>query len=285
MKQLLLTGLVALSLPALAQTGNKIKFNKGATLEVSTQLTTTTKLEVMGQSMETKATSGVTQTYMVTGASNGNTTMEHHLSRIQFNANSGMGQDISFDSDKPEDKNSEIGKQLQKTLASKYVMTVDPYGMVVSVKADSASTSGSDGAAMLLSQIDVGTDVPKAGDATIFKVLPNHPVKKGESWTDSSSNESGKRVVNYTVSNITPTEVILTYTENATLQTTQQVMGFDTKISSTSTGTGKVVVDKATGLLKEKTDNVDSKENIEAQGQSMPATSKRVVVTKVAEKN
>jgi Family of unknown function (DUF6263) len=284
MKLFFVPALLAISFGAQAQKiNNKIRFHAGEQLEVSTQLTATNTMELMGQSMESKVTSGISQHFVVTNASAKNATLEQTVKNIKVDAASGMGQDFHFDSNKPEDLQGEIGKNMEGYLKSKYTLTVDDKGNITSVvNPDSARKNDEAGMlAGMLSQMDFGADAPKAGEASVFKVLPDRDISKGESWVDSSSDESGKKAARYTVQSISDKEVVLEVAEKGTLHTTQQIMGFDTKISSESTSSGTITIDRQTGMLKQKNITIDSQETIEAQGQSIPAKSKRTVVVNV----
>ena len=261
---------------------NKLHFQKGQNLEVTTKTNATSSMEMMGQSMQTTVTSIVTQNFSVTDANNNVATIDHKTKRIQFKADA-MGQSQEFDSDKPEDLKGDVGKSLQPALDKKYTMSVDQKGVVISVKADTGTTIKPDDpmVSMLLGQLNISTEVPKVGDATLFRILPDHDISKGESWTDSSSADSGKKKTTYTVTDINNKEVDLDFTEESSLNTTQQIMGFDAKIKTESKGNGKIILDKSTGLLKQKTANIESKQTVEAQGQSIPSTSKMTIVTTV----
>src|SRR5256885_750867 len=98
---------------------NKIHFQKGKNLEVTTETSSTSSMEFMGQSMQSSVSSTVTQNFYIKDVSNNNATIDHSNKRILFKAD-GMGQTISFDSDKPEDMKSDIGKSFQAGLENKY---------------------------------------------------------------------------------------------------------------------------------------------------------------------
>src|SRR2546423_490589 len=189
MKKAFVVILITLSLTGFSQKiTNKLRFQKGQNLEVTTKTNATSSMEMMGQSMQTTVTSIVTQNFSVTDANNNVATIDHKTKRIQFKADA-MGQSQEFDSDKPEDLKGDVGKSLQPALDKKYTMSVDQKGVVISVKADTGTTIKPDDpmVSMLLGQLNISTEVPKVGDATLFRILPDHDISKGESWIDSSS--------------------------------------------------------------------------------------------------
>lgn len=284
MKKIFFVSLVFSAGISFSQT-NQLIFSKGQRLELTTQMTSATSMELMGQAMQSSATTSVSEIFDVKDTANTGATIEHSVKRIQFDVTGGMGQNFSFDSDKEEDRKGDIGKSLDKTLKDKYQMTVDKKGIVTGAKADEnnpKSTGANDGMiGMMLSQLNVNAEMPKVGDAIVFKILPGDKIDKGYSWTDSLSTASGTKKTIYTVSDITDNEIAIDFTEESTVKTTQQIMGVDATINSKSAATGKIILDKQTGLLKQKTTNIDAHETIETQGQSMPSTSKRTITVTV----
>lgn len=284
MKKIFFIAFAAMASTCFGQT-NKIIFPKGHQLEVSTQMTSSTAMDAMGQSIQSSANSTMTEVFNVKDANNNSATLEHSVKKIQFVVNGGMGQNFSFDSDKDEDRKGDIGKSLDKVLKDKYDVVVDNNGAVTSVQENpnnpKATADNNAMIGMLLSQLNISAQMPKVGEGTVFKILPDAKITKGYTWTDTSSNESGKRKTVYTINDITDKEIIIDFTGEATLKTTQQVMGMDMNVSTSSTGTGKIILDKQTGLLKQKTANVDTKGTIEAQGQSIPSVSKQTITTTV----
>jgi hypothetical protein len=287
MKHLFFLLFTACTLTSFAQkVTNKITFPKGKQLDVVTEIKSQLTQEMMGQNMDINVNATVAHAFDVKDASNTAATLEHTVKRIQINFD-GMGQTQSFDSDKEADRNSEMGKSAEKSLKSKYTVTVDPTGKVTAVKTEGTSTTNAkadntDMMGSMMSQLGLGLAVPQVGDATEFSVLPAREVSKGESWTDSlTADKDAKGSVTYTVSDITPTEVVLDYTQNGTMQKTQEAMGMEATIKTTNKTTGNIIVDRKTGLLKKKTATTEAKGTIEAMGQSIPMKNKVTLVTTV----
>ncbi len=265
---------------------NKITFPKGKKLDVTTEVKSVVSQEAMGQNMEINLNATVIHSFDVKDASTAAATLEHTIKRILFNFE-GMGQTQSFDSDKEGDMKGDIGKSAEKSLKSKYTMTVDPNGKVTSVKAegDNASKAKADNTDMMgsmMSQLATGLDVPEVGDATEFSVLPNKELSKGETWTDSlTADKESKGNVTYTVTDITPTDIILDYTENATVKRTQEAMGMEATVKTTDKTTGNITIDRKTGLLKKKIATTESNGTIDIMGQSVPMKNKVTRITTV----
>lgn len=283
MKKILLIASISLSLNGFAQKVNgKLNFQKGQKLEMVTETKKTNAMELMGQTMETTVNSTVTEVFDIEDVNDGNATIEHKIKRMVFKAE-GMGNTQSFDSENEEDRKGEMGKLMEKSLKNKYKMTVDASGKIVSVTADddnpnSDKKSEADAMADLASaQLGLSLALPKPGDASIFKILPRAAVGQGDTWTDSTSANDQKITTVYKVNSITATDIILDYTSDVSINTTQQIMGTDASIKADDKVTGQITLDKATGLLKQKTASIDSKATMEAQGMSIPSTGKTTV--------
>jgi len=168
------------------------------------------------------------------------------------------------------------GKTMEKALKNKYSMTVDAGGKITAVKADDNNPNktptkpDADMMSNALAQFAAGFDLPKTGDTSEFMILPAKELAKGESWTNALGN--AKTV--YTLADVTDADIIINYTEEASTSRTQEAMGQEIKMSSKDKTTGKIILDKKSGLLKEKTATTNSEGNMEMAGQSMPMNTK-----------
>lgn len=281
MKQFLLFAVIALSTSAVAQ-NNKISFTKGDKLELVTEVKKAMTQDVMGQTIESTVNSTITQTLDVEDVNATGATIEQKIKRILLNAEA-MGQQQNFDSDKEGDRSGDIGKSMEKSLKNKYTMVIDGSGKIVSIKVDDDNPNASDKedqlAQMLTAQMGFNFGVPKAGDKSVFALLPDKKLGKGDNWLDSASMEGVKRKTTYTVKDITDAEVILDFTEEVATATTQQMMGMDATINLKDKSTGTVVIDKKSGLFKQRTSNTTSEGTVEVQGMSIPMSGKTTIIT------
>lgn len=285
MKNTLLLISIAMASTGFAQkVNNKLSFQKGQKYEVVAQTDKTSTVEVMGQSMETKVNSTISEVLDVTDAGKDGATIEHKVKRIQFTVTNPM-QSQSFDSEKDTDRNNEIGKMLDKTLKNKYTMSVDATGKITAVKVDNNNpndkSTGADMGDLISSQLGMNLGVPKVGASSSFKILPDKTVGLGDSWTDTSSADGQKIKTVYTVKNITDKDILLDYTQEINVDTKQEVMGQEAIIKANSKSTGTVTLDRATGLLKQKTAAMEEEGTMEAQGQSIPVKGKTNVTIRV----
>ncbi len=278
MKKFFLLSAIAWAFIGTAQkTGNPLTFPKGQKLEMTAQTKAIITQEVMGQSMDMNVNSTIVRSFDIEEVNNGTARIEHKIKKLQFDFDA-MGQAQTFDSEKPEDMKSEIGKSLEKSIKNKYSMSVDPTGTIVSIKADddnpNPETKSEDMVANMMGQFAEGLEVPKSGDIISLKIKTSGDLAKGKSWTDSLSGEE-TGTVKYTVSNITASEVLIEYISEGTTKKKQEVGGgmeMDVNLKNKTTGT--ITLDKKSGLLKQRTVDSQGAGTMEVMGQSIPMKSK-----------
>jgi hypothetical protein len=287
MKKLFLFAAVAFSATGFAQkVSSKLIFQKGQKFEVVTETKKTSSQEVMGQSMESTVNSTMSEIYDVQDVTGSGAAIEHKVKRFMFTGE-GMGQSQSFDSEKADDRKGEIGQLLdKKLLKNKYTMMLNATGKVTSVKSDDDNPQGKkeeeDGmAAMMSQQLGANMVMPKAGDNSVFKILPDREVGVGESWSDTTSADGAKMNKIFKVASITDAEILVDFTADVKVEKTMQIMGTDATITATDKATGKVVIDRKTGIMKTMTSKSKTQGNVEAQGMTIPITAETTTTTTV----
>jgi len=286
MKQFFLLAAVALSVTGFSQkTPGKLAFKKGQKLEMVTKVNSLVSMDMMGQSMETKVDGTITRVFDVEDVAGDLATIEHKMKRLQMTIDVPMSGQQTFDSENEKDMKGDAGKAMEKAMKNKYSMTVNANGKITSVKADDdnpnkAEAAEADMMAGAIGGLAAGMELPKAGDVSEFKVLPEAGAAKGDTWTDTTG---GNKSV-YTVTDVTGTDILIDYTEEGTTERTQEANGMEIKISSKDKTTGKIVLDKATRLLKEKTGTTKSEGLMEMMGQSVPmsTTSTKTITVKAS---
>ena len=286
MKKFFLPLLLVAGLSVQAQkVSNKLQFQKGQKLEVTTQVASVATQEMMGQTMDINVAATLNHSYDVEDVTPAGAVIEHKVKRLQLSFE-GMGQSQKFDSENESDMQSDIGKAAEKSIKNKYTMTVDANGKVVSVKADddnpnTAGNAGGDMMGQMLSQLSLGLDLPKVGEGTPFKVLPEQEMAKGGSWTDSLTN-GDKGFNKYTISDVTANEVVIDVAGESASVKEQEAQGMQMTISMNNKMMGKIVLDKKTGLLKQRTLTTEGSGVVDVAGQSIPITNKVTVTTNVS---
>jgi hypothetical protein len=265
----LLTGLTLAFTGFSQKLSNQIQFEKGKKLEMVIQVNMVVT-QAMGDS---KVNMNLTRIFDVNDVVNNTAVMEHKIKRVQFSMDNAMMGSQSFDSDKESDMKEDLGKAFEKGLKKKYTMTVDARGQVLSVKQEEENDKkkvSAEGDMMtgMMNQLSKGMDVPKKGDFTEFHILPDHEVAKGESWTDSL----GGRTTVYTLTELTENEAIINFTEVEKIERVQEMMGREIQVKSTDKTTGRVILDRKTGLMKERSSSFESSGEMQMMGQTIPIT-------------
>lgn len=277
MKKLFLIMVMGAGLSGLAQNTAKLNFPKGQKLEMTALTKAVISQDVMGQTMDMNVNSTIVRSFDIEDVSNGTARIEHKIKKLQF-AFDAMGQAQSFDSDKPEDMQSEIGKSLEKSIKNKYSMSVDPTGTIVSIKADDDNPNperqSDDVMTNVMGQFAEGLEVPKTGDIISLKVASQGNLTKGKTWTDSLAGEE-KGMVTYNVKDVTGSEILIDYTSEGTTKRKQEVGGgMEVDVNITNKTTGMITLDKKSGLLKQRTVDSEGTGTMEVMGQKIPMKSK-----------
>ncbi|MCY7293682.1 MAG: DUF6263 family protein [Ferruginibacter sp.] len=186
----------------------------------------------------------------------------------------GMGQSISFDSDKKEDRESEMGKTISKQLDAAAEITIEKStGKVTEI--NKKTSLKDEGDKNPLADIMGDTKSAEATAASAFFVIPTGK-KAGDKWTDSTTEAGMKGIKNYELKSINDGIATIAVKSSAKGTISKEVQGMQLDINMTSTGDGAMIVDTKTGLVKKNDVTSDVNGTLDVMGQSMPITMKMV---------
>ncbi len=275
MKRLFLFSALLFSAASYAQDKVSIPlaFPAGAKLEVVTTVTGSSSSGMGDNNFSTT----VTRALVVERVSDCGAVIEHKIKRLQMNMESPMFSQ-KYDSENPQDQKSDIGKNLDKTMKNKFTYVIDAMGMIASVRVDEKenkkkTVGEADMFVDMMNSMSGGVEgfgIPKAGDPTEFRILPANPVGKGDTWTIAHNG----RKTTYTVTDLTDSELLLSFVLENKTDRTQEMMGMTLDVKGTEKGTGTATVDRKTGLLKQSTTNSEGTATVSAMGQAQEVTSK-----------
>ena len=262
----------------------KLQFEQGKNLNIQMELKSSVAQQPGGQAIDFTIDGTVSHSYKVTSVINDNATLQHKANKIAFSFD-GMGQKRSFDSDIKKDMDGPFGETVKNILSKNFDMTIDPNGKVLTIGYERTEpVKADDRVAIVFNMLKDITEVvypPKKGEASFFKILPDKSINKGETWTEAGQNESGKFSTEYTLTDITDSTILVNFKGTAFTTTKATMMGMETNTAMNSTSTGKIILDKRTGLIKEKTTIIESNGNTEAMGGTLPVTSKATITIQV----
>lgn len=264
----------------------KLRFTPGDSISVKIELKATVTQQAMGNAISFDTDASALYRYLVLDANNIQSRLRHEGQRIVFSFD-GMGRKYSFDSDRPADIQGQFGEPVKEILARKFDMVIDEYGHVLSTQPDSlAPLRASEQLETMMGVMRDLSDLvspPRKLGASLFGVLPKREIEPGDTWTDSLAGNTGEIKTSYMLTGVTDSTLLIDFTSVGQSVTSTMLMGRETVTTLSSTGTGKIVVDRKTGMLKEKIQNTDYSGAMEAMGNSTPLTSKttlRIFVNK-----
>ncbi len=258
----------------------KLQFEKGKTLNIQMEMKSSVTQQAMNQAIDFTADAAVVHFYKVLNADAGNTTLHHEIKKIGFNFD-GMGQKRSFDSDKTQDMQGPLGDPVKNILSKKFEMVIDPYGKALAIKPEKTDSIQTDERlAIVFTMLKDITDVvypPNKGEPSFFKILPATEIIKGESWVDSLQNANGKFSTSYTVTDITDSLIVVDFKGKSNTVNKAMMMGRETITTLNSEHIGKIILDRTTGIIKQKNIITESGGTTEAMGGTVPVTSKTTI--------
>ena len=262
----------------------KIRFTTGQVLNIRLEVRASVTQQAAGQAIDFTADAIALHGYKVINQTKDHCTLHHETKKIAFNFD-GMGQKRSFDSDKKQDLDGPFGEPVKNMLSSTFDMTLDETGKVVTVSSGKKEApSPDDRLAIIFNMLKDITDAvypPKKGSASFFKIFPDRQINKGDVWTESGQDETGKYSTEYTLSEVLDSTIVVDFKGTSTTTTKNMMMGREAVTTLNSTSTGKIILEGINGLIREKTVTVESSGTTEAMGGTVPVSSKTTIIIKV----
>ncbi len=264
MKQILLAICVFFAGSAMAQTPKAISLKKGQEINVTTAASSNTDIG-MGMTMTNSTT--VQNKLVVIGEDASNFIVTNTTTKMKV-AMEAMGQSQNYDSDKPEDKDSEVGKSLgaQINVADTFLVDKKTGLATATNKAEDEKNSNR---AAIMGQGNSGKQTTE--DA--FMIIPANK-KTGESWETSASNKGITIKKVYTLKSIDKNMATITAKETVDGTTEQEIQGMSANVTTNSKSDVEIVADINTGLVSKRTVVADVNATIDFNGQSNPISSK-----------
>ncbi len=258
----------------------KLSFQQGGTLVINMSQKSTMAQQAMGQTIDFKTNATVIHTYKVTNATPDNSTLHHEIKKLAFDFD-GMGAKRAFDSDNKKDMSGEFGKPISQILEKTFDIIVDGSGKTLLARPEKVELAQADGrVSVIVNTLKDMTDLvrpPAKGSNSFFKVLPDYEVGVGDTWTDSLFTETERSATINTLSAITDSTIVVDFKTSSVTTNTLEVMGSEAISRQNILSTGKIILDRQTGLIKEKITNSESNGSTEFMGTPMPTTGKMTV--------
>ncbi len=286
MKKFLLVALLFNVMLVSAQTvTRKVGLVKGQQLEQQSRIKVLMTQEAMGQSMEIKMDGDIMNVVEVKEAAANSFEVANTLKKIVMNMNA-MGQDMKFDSDKKEDMDGQLGQAFKATkIGVPREFTVNDEGVITAIKNKDEKIEDPGGMMGGMMSGAMGSGEEKEGAA--FNSLANIPakgVKVGESWSDSTNDDSGKTFTTYTLKEVNSGNGLVTLSSNTAVSRELEQQGMAVQMDMTGTTQGEYTFDVKTGIIKSRKATTKSSGTIEVAGQSVPVSIETTVESTINKK-
>jgi hypothetical protein len=262
----------------------KLTLEQGKVYEVTVNTNVAIAQQAMGQAIDFHVNGNAIHSYKVTNSTPENSTLHHDMNKITF-AFDGMGMKMNFDSDNPKDMEGRMGKPIKEILSKKYDMVVDANGKVLLAQPEKFDMPpGDDRLRLVTDMLKELTSVvhpPKKGEGSFFRVLPENEAAIGDTWSEKGLSDGGEYSNTYTLAEITDTTIIVNFNGTSSGVTKADFGGTETTTTMSHKITGTIIVDKATGIVRQKKFNTESSGSTDFMGNSLPLTSRTTTVMDV----
>ena len=276
MKNLILFIFLFIGLGAVAQKQNsytnKIILKLGQKINV---ITTNTSDADLGMSMQMKNNSINANTITVTGENEVDFKLINTLTKLKLSIEA-MGQSQNFDSEKEEDKNSEIGKALSETIGKSINVNVNKLSGNPTFEIKDAGPEKPESNPLEGLMSSFGSEDPSISGA--FLLVPAS-TKIGGSWTVKDSTNEKKSVKTYTINNIVNNLASISFLSEINSNNIVEMSGTQMEMAIRTNSTGTLITNLKSGLVSERSVLSDISGTMNVQGQSMPITAKTNLVS------
>lgn len=273
MKQILFLIAVGFSTVTNAQ---QLKLNKGQKIQVISSVSQ--DMDVMGMQMQNKSSS--TSLVEIKDADGKNYNAVYKLDKLTMSMD-GMGQQQSYDSEKPEDKDSEIGKSVGASVGKEIKVTIDKTtGKAVSeTPATDKKEEEEDNPLAGIMDMFGAKESETAITESVYFLIPAGK-KTGDSWTDSTkASPTMTGFKTYTIKSIAGNVATIGLFSKLEGSQNVETQGMTMDVTISAKTEGEMLVDITNSLLKKSSRVADITGNMNMMGQSMPLTSKMTEFT------
>ena len=250
---------------------NKPVFKAGQKFQTSNIVKTTSKMEMMGQEMETKADVAITRLFEIKKQNGNLYNVAATITKMATTAEM-MGQSMSYDSDKKEDAGTEIGKLLKDKINVPADMEMNDEGKITPLKKEKKDSADAGGIAAMMESMGAGADETALTDDMFINIPKN--LKAGDTWSDSIIAEGTKTYRDYTVKSLEGSDAVVTIAGKQTLDKKMETNGMEMTMLMESKLTGEMTADTSTGVIKQRLLVSEGSGNLEMMGQQVPMTTK-----------
>jgi hypothetical protein len=256
-------------------TTGRITLSNGQKIIVKTTLSVESS---MGPGMDITNNTTSENILEVKNSTGKNYTISNTLTRLKVNIDM-LGQPNSYDSDKKEDQDTDIGKNFADKLNKPADVVIDNItGIAATVKKpgqkkDIDTADPTQGLVQMFG--DNGDDAIVSG---AFELIPAGK-NIGDTWSDSTIEKDLKVFRNYTLKAITDSGAVLGLNTTMESVNTLEIQGMQMDMNSNTQSSSEVITDIATGQVKKKTTQATVTGSVQLMGQSIPVNAKATTIS------
>lgn len=267
MKKLLSIALLLNCGISFAQNSYGIKLKKGQTITLNSVVNSETEMQMGAMKNDINTTIKLN----VVDENAETYTLNSSIAQMKMNMD-GMGQNMSYDSEKPEDKDSQVGQAMGDKLKKVDTYILDKKtGKTTKVKKE-----GGEEEAEGMGMFSAGDDEGAAN--TAFFILPEGK-KIGDTWTESSVSKGITTNKTYTLKSITQDVATIDVTGTITGTKEQEANGMTMSITMNNKISEQMLVNINLGLVTKVNNTTDGTNSMDMMGQQMEMTIKSSTVT------
>ncbi len=227
----------------------------------------------MGMGGQMKMVTNTNSLIEVTGMDDKNYAATNTVLKITSSSNM-MGKETTYDSDKKEDRDGEMGKAMGKMLNKPTEVSIEKTtGKATEIAPNKKDKEEEEDANPFAGLMGGSDKIAEASTNAAFFVIPTDK-KVGDKWVENTEVQGLKTVKNYELKSIANgiASVLVKATGKGTIS--KEMKGTQIEIEMETTGETTIIVDTKTGIVKKNTGTTDIVGNMSFMGQSMPITIK-----------
>ena len=255
------------------QPTQKIVVAKGQRITIVDSMTMNIVQEAMGQTMEIPGNTTSSTLLEIKEISDKKTIIASTLKKTSFNM-SMMGQEMNYDSEKPSDKGSEVGKALEEKLNKTEDITLDNMGKPLPPATPVVKKETEEQSSASVDMIKNLTGMSSGNSAENAFMLLSSGSKVGSSWTDSTVSEGIKTMRTYIIKSMTTNEAVITVMGVISGSRKIEMQGMEMNMNAGGKVDGEIIVDITNGMVKKRTTIIEPNNSIDVMGMSIPVTGK-----------
>jgi len=257
-----------------AVNAQSIKLNKGQKITIRSSVTQEIN---MGMGGDIKNSDTSTSVVEIKEADNNNYNAVYTLTKMKMSMD-GMGQQESYDSEKPGDGATELGKAIGEKVGKEVKVKIDknsgkttsetPESPEKKEEEDQNNPFGN------MTAMIAAAETESAITESAFFLIPAGK-KAGDSWSDSVNvKDAMKGIKTYTLKSINDNIATIGVFSKLDGKQNVELQGMQIDINLSAKTEGELLVDTKTFLVKKSSRVADVTGNMDMMGQSMPISSK-----------